>query len=422
MDCQAFKTVCRSVLVLALAVLLCGPAVALDGEPVRVSGFGTLGYSRDNRPDIAPSRDISQVPVDSFATGASWKLDSRIGAQFEYRPNSMFDLVAQVVLSEHFHNDLDSSTELAYLAVKPTAELTVRLGRVNYDAFLMSDHRNVGYAYHWVRPPAEFYGWIPIFSVNGMDAAYSLIRGDSLWRFKAQVGSSKQALPIGSGYEFTASQLLGASVSRESGPWRLKAAYSQFTVGSEVPAFAPLHQGLDAVAAAAIPQVSAEAADLRANLTFGDAKISYVSLGAAFDDGIWLGQTELGLSKASSDAIPHARMAYLAVGRRFGHWTPYLLLGASRPGNDVRVASNNWGALNATLRDPALFTLNATRIEQDSLTLGVRWDFRSNAALKLHWSRSVIKPSGYGLWWRDMAINSQTSSIHQLSATVDFGF
>jgi hypothetical protein len=405
-----------------LAALAVAGGAALADEGLRLSGFGTLGYAGHSRSDIAPARDISQLPADGYRTGASWRLDTRLGVQLEYAVSPSLDLVGQAVLRDHFHADVNSTIELAYAAIKPRHDLDLRVGRINYDAFLMSDHRNVGYAYTWLRPPAEFYGWIPIFSLDGVDAAYHLAADEGRWRVKLQAGRAKVALPIDRGYDFRANNLLGASLTRQTASWRLKAAYSQFTVGSEVPFFAPLHAGLEQVAAAGIPQVSAEAADLRRNLGFAGTKVTYTTLGAAYDDGVWIAQAELGRSTASSAVVPHGSMAYASVGRRFGDWTPYLLLSASRPGNDRRAAANSWGAFDATLRDPALFVVNATRIEQRTLAVGARWDVHRQAALKVQWEHTHIQPAGYGLWWRDLALKDRKTPVEQVSATLDFIF
>lgn len=412
---------CRTLCVAACITwtFLAGSAAA---EGLRIAGFGTLGYVADNRSDIAPARDISQRPASDFQTGNGWKVDSRIGLQLEYGVTPNLDLVGQWVLRDQFHGNADKATELAYLAYRPRDTIDLRVGRISYDAFLMSDHRNVGYAYTWVRPPLEFYGWIPVFSVDGADVAYRWPGDEGHWRIKLQAGRGRTAIPIQRGYDFAADRLLGVSLLRESSRWRFKAAYSQFTVASEVPAFVPLQAGLDQLAAAAIPLVSAEAADLRRNLSFQNARVGYATLGAAYDDGTWFAQAELGSTTASAAAIPHGRMGYASVGRRFGDWAPYLLRSTSRPGNDVRAAANNWGAFNATLRDPGLFIVNTTRIEQDTWSLGVRWDFQRSAALKLQWDRTTIRPSGYGLWWRDLALNDQRRSIDLLSASVDFAF
>jgi hypothetical protein len=143
-------------------------------------------------------------------------------------------------------------------------------------------------------------------------------------------------------------------------------------------------------------------------------------VGAAYDDGVWLAQTELGHTTSTSDIVPHGTMAYVGGGRRFGDWLPYVLLSATRPGSQLRTAANDWGAFNSTLRDPAIFTVNTTRMDQNTISLGARWDFSSRAALKLQWDSTLVKASGYGLWWRDPAVNGSSNRINLFSLNVDF--
>ena len=405
---------------LVFLVSLCNLARADDG--LRVGGFGTLGYADDDRSDLSPNRDLSQRAKNGAATGASWRLDSRLGLQLEYGVNSSIDLVGQFVLRDQFKSDIESVTELLYLSLRPQIRLDLRLGRINFDAFLMSDHRNVGYAYSWVRPPAEFYAWIPIFSMDGVDAVYKFQSNDARWRIKTQVGNSSVSLPIVNGYKLNAQDMLGMSVTRQTDLWRIKASYSQLKIGSDVPAFAPLHQGLDFVVAASIPVVSAEAAELISNLSYKNAKIKYMTLGATYDDDAWLAQAEIAHTATSAQAIPHGDVGYLSVGRRINDWIPFVLISASRPKNKIRTATNDWGTFNSSLRDPAIFAVNQTRIEQRSLSIGTRYDFANQMALKLQWTQSVIKPFGYALWWTDPSRSDKTTRVRQVSATFDFTF
>jgi len=411
---------------IALLLMLAGCWSAQASDRFRVGGFGTLGYAWDDRNDIAAYRDISQLPKDGYATGPSWLLDSRLGMQLEYNLTPIINLVGQIVWRDHFKASLSSSTELAYVAVHPHPDVDVRVGRINYDAFLMSDHRNVGYAYPWVRPPLEFYGWIPIFSIDGADVAYRMhSANDTSWRIKAQAGNSQFWIPvnsgIGGGYRFETNDLMSLSLTHQSELWRVKLAHSRFSAATEVPAFGPLHAGLDAVAAAAIPGVSTEAADLRKNLSFKGAHISYTTLGFAYDDNTWLAQAELGLSSSTADVVPTSRMAYASVGRRFGDWLPFVMLSTSRP-VQPRSARNNWGGLNATVRDPAVRTANALRIDQNTLSIGARWDFHAQAALKLQWDHSRSNPPGYGVWMRAVDASRRSERLNLFTATVDFVF
>jgi hypothetical protein len=418
---QLFAYFC-SPLFLWLAFLVSVCNLARADDTLRVSGFGTLGYANDDRSDLSPNRDLSQKAKNGAATGASWRLDSRLGVQLEYSVNRSMDLVGQFVVRDQYKSDVESVTELLYLSFRPHTRLDFRVGRINFDAFLMSDHRNVGYAYSWVRPPAEFYAWIPIFSMNGIDAAYNLQSKDVHWRIKAQAGNSSVTLPIVNGYKFKAQNMLGLSVTRQSELWRIKASYSQLKIDDDVPAFAPLHQGLDFVVAVSMPAVSAEAADLIRQLSYKNARIKYTTLGAVFDDGIWLAQAEIAHTATSAEAIPHGEVGYVSVGRRIDDWTPFVLLSASRPKNKVHVATNDWGVFNSSLRDPAVFSVNQTRIEQRSLSIGTRYDFTNQMALKLQWTHSVIKPFGYALWWTEPQRFDKTTRVNQISASFDFTF
>ncbi len=253
----------------------------------RVNGYGTLGFSMDSDDDSAFMRDLSQRA--GRPDESSWKLDSRLGLQASYRFAADLEAVGQLVVRDQESNDWDQSLEWLYGAWRPGAGMEMRVGRVGYDAFLMSDHRHLGYAYPWVRPPIDFYGWIPVFSLDGADFGYAMESADwGYWRIKGQLGQSGLDFPMGDRtYAFDSQLLWSLTLSGESGPWRLHAGYSQIDVDSEIPVEA-LHQGLTMVVDADVPGISAEAEKLRYHTTFEGSRIRYSSLGLVYDDGDWL--------------------------------------------------------------------------------------------------------------------------------------
>lgn len=422
---------CR-IAVAALFVALTVPAIeAQEVEGVRFGGYGTLGYVQDDRKDIVGIRDVSQRP-DSDRGRASWQRDSRLGIQGEYH-GPVIDLVGQVVFRNQVSADAAHAVELAYAAIKPTPLLDVRVGRVGYDAFLMSDIRNVGYAYPWVRPFTEYYGWIPLFSVDGADIAYVIPQGEARWRFKAQAGHSGSGIPIGDGQlDFKTDNLVSLTASRRSGPWETKLGYSTFTSRNEVTpesaggGLAALQQGMADIAlvtATLAPEISREAADLRRQLSFKDARIRYLTFGTAYDDGQWLIQAELARTTSSHKIVPHGTMGYAAVGYRTGDWMPFVAVSASRPGNSLRSASADWSIIGqSATQATAITVLNSTRMDQTTLSLGTRWDFQKRAALKLQWDATRIAPHGYGLLFKDPVLETRSSRMNQLSITLDFVF
>jgi hypothetical protein len=414
-------------LILVLLLPLCAAVHAGEGDALQVSGFGTLGVAQDDRQDMATVRDISQRPHDGSQTGPSWQLDTRLGVQMEYRMSPGTALVGQVVARDRAQADTSDSVEMAYLALQPLPRLGVRLGRVGYDAFLMSDYRHVGYAYAWVRPPGEFYSWIPIFSVDGVDGTYRFDAGGAQWSVKAQAGVSQANVPIGlATFNFETRNLRSVSVTRQSDLWRVKAAYSAFSVGSEVTSLDSLRAGLGKIASATrqlIPSISAEAADLSQQLVFQGSQISYATLGAVYDDGRWFAQAELGRATSSSSIGTRGDMAYIGAGRRWGDWTAFARYSVAQQGNTVRSASADWRVLGLQdVQAKAISVLNATRIDQATLSLGGRWDFHKQAALKLQWDATQVKPHGYALWWHDEQIGASASRVNLLSATLDFVF
>ncbi len=61
-------------------------------------------------------------------------------------------------------------------------------------------------------------------------------------------------------------------------------------------------------------------------------------------------------------------------------------------------------------------------MEQDTLSLGVRWDLHSRAALKLQWDSTRVHDGGYGLMWRAEGKNRGDDRIDLVSITLDFVF
>ncbi len=410
---------------LPLFILIMLPTWA--SEILSVSGFGTLGYQADNRSDVATIRDLSQRPKDGYATGPTWRLDSRLGVQIESRPDPRVDLVVQGLAYDHYKANLNNTITLAYAALRPTVNWNIRLGRLGYDAFLMADYRNVGYAYPWVRPPTEFYGWIPIFSVDGADAAYHFSGSDGIWSLKAQGGKSQVWMPInggiGGGYHFKTDNLATLSASWQSASWRVKGAYSRFTSASDIPLLAPLQAGLAQVASANLPATSAQAADLLQHVSLEGARISYTTLGATYDDNTWLIQAEMGHTTATADIVPQGNMGYASLGRHFGAWMPFFTFSTYRPKSALNDTAYDLGAtLNQGLRDPSVYMANSTRIDQHTLSVGVRWDFTPRAAFKVQLDTMRSHAPGCGLRSISPTLRTQDIHLNQLTATVDFIF
>jgi len=383
-------------------------------NPVRFSGYGTLAYAVDDHDELAMIRDISQRPSDGYLTNESWRLDSRLSAQASYQVNAQVGLLAQAGWRDQVAQDLNSILELGFVKYRPTNRTALRLGRIGFDVFLMSDHRNLGYAYNWVRPPSEYHSWIPIFSVDGVDMSHSFEAGSARWRIKGVAGNSAMAMPIGKeNFKADIGDLYSLTLTRESGPWRMKLGATRYHHNNNLPT-------LEAVSNRLLALGQPEATTIAEELDFKGSK-HFVSLGLAYDDGVWTGQTELGRSYSEHEIASNSKMAYLAVGRRFNNWTPFFMAAISKPNQPVRTSQTHWGSFEP-LHDQVLHIVNSTRFDQKTLSLGLRWDVHERAAVKVQWDHSWIAPYGYATWFRAIPLNTQHSQINVGTVSLDFTF
>lgn len=230
---------------LLTTALACSGALAHDH--LQLSGFGSVAYSHDDGRDIGFMRDITQpVPPDR---DGSWRSDSILGLQAAYRFSPTLEAVSQAVLRHRVDYKPRSIVEWAFVAWRPNEHLDLRAGRMGVDVFLLSDYRNVGYAQPWIRPPREFYGWIPLGSVDGIDAAWKFDLAGMRWTAKAQFGRSATEVPLteDDSFRFRVDRLRDLTLLAERNAWQFKAGYAAFRMGSQ-PDFGPVQSGLDQIA------------------------------------------------------------------------------------------------------------------------------------------------------------------------------
>ncbi len=219
-------------------------ALAEGADTVRISGFGTLGVTDVAAPngwgyrrDLGQSGSTDRTRVD---------VDSRIGLQLNYTPMTQLDFVAQLLAARASPGaTLGDNVEWAFAAIHPTPQLTVRVGRINLDAFLMSDHRNVGFAYLPARPPVEFYGLLPT-SLDGADVSRWLDLGDARWRVKLFAGRGEGG-DRGNNAGVRVSPVFGSSITRESGGLLIRLGATRAGIANAPATLQPLIAGLTAL-------------------------------------------------------------------------------------------------------------------------------------------------------------------------------
>ncbi|MDE2401163.1 MAG: hypothetical protein KGL90_05825 [Burkholderiales bacterium] len=335
------------------------------------------------------------------------RTDTRLGLQANYEVNPQLELTSQVVLRDHVHGSkpLDS-VEWAYVTYRPRDDVAVRIGRTSPDLFLLTDYRNVGFAYPWVRPNVEFYTRLPIYSINGLDAAYEWNLGEARWRIKGFAGGGDAHPTVAAGQPAAKVSLRsghGAVLTREEHGLTLRASVmSAYVSVQNTEAMAQFVDSLNAVQAVPDATVSSQAQALQTQLGLIPGRSTFSELGFSYDAAPWLFSGEVGLVTGPVTGR-NAKSAYLSVGRRFDDVTLYTIAGLTKPSNPAAVAPD-WSALGPGtqyLGQIAAAAANAARIDQHSLALGLRWEFHPQMALKVqldqYWNKHYeLDPSAAG--------------------------
>lgn len=103
-----------------------------------------------------------------------------------------------------------------------------------------------------------------------------------------------------------------------------------------------------------------------------DVTTKFFGLGFGYDDGVWQISSEFARLEING-LMPDTDSAYLSVGRRFGAFTPYSVVGWTESTDDEERSGTALSALNT---------------RRDEYSLGVRWDIHAGVALKLDWTHA----------------------------------
>ena len=352
-------------LIAAAAASACSASMAADGPEFKFSGFGTLSavHSNSDTSDFVGS--IFQPNGAGMTKSWSFAPDSKLGGQVSAVFNPQWSAVLQVVSQHQYDNSYNPMVEWANVKYQATDKLSLRLGRIATPSYLLSESRFVGYASPWVRPPLEAYSVLSITSNDGIDGTYRSQIGGANNTVSAYYGTSTSKIPGGG--KFQAHPGWGISDSVDIGSLTLRAGYTSVKLDTEIPSFTPLFGALNAFA----PQLTQK---YKAN----NWDLSALALGASYDPGDWFVMSELIEFKGDS-VLSDSTTWYVSGGYRFGNFTPYLTYGSTKA--HIKLETDPVGA---SIVNQALLSTTPT---QNTTSVGIRWDFMKNMALKAQYDK-----------------------------------
>ena len=393
-------------LLLLLGFLL-PPTLAGAVEPLRVSGFGTLGVVTSDAGEFSLLRfGINEPGKDN----PNYGVDSILGLQAIQSLTQRIDLTVQVIAREDQSGSAAPRVAWAFMRFAPTGDLEARIGRLRTPFFMYSDSLWINYANPWMRPPEEVYGLNPFSDLDGADLTWKFRTEGIDFELRPFIGHSKLKLQDASA---TLKQVRGLNFSMHH------EAFSLFLGHAESPFSLPWNDPLFNATAQAL--AGSPFAPLVRQIGGEDGYARFDSIGMQWDGNDFLVSAEYARRRANR-YIPSAHAMQLTLGRRWGLVSTYATL--ARQVQDAPVASADLSAAPplAALFDTFLESRNTAR---HSLTLGARWDLHRNAALRFEVSRiHVASESWGGLYPIDLSKSGSPAGrrIHVFGLSLDTSF
>lgn len=378
-----------------------------------LNGFGTLGGTYNSTDQATFIRDKGQ-PDGPRDDGVFWGTDSRIGIQGSWRPSEDVEAMLQVVSKYRYDGSYRPTVTWGFLKYAFTPNLELRLGRLGFDIYFNADSSEVGYAYLWVRPPVEFYLPIHYTYFDGGDLTLRYPLGDGMLKSKLFGGKTDETIASSVGTDYTLDGAMwGGLVEYQLPKWLFRAGFNVSRLDDDYAQLTPL---LGALRMTGVPQAAAVADDLR--LTKGN--YVFLAAGLAYEDGPW--RAMAGITHIDSDnLLSHSALSTtFSLGYRINRWTPYIIY--SRAESDHPRASTGlpniypYALLNAAVDEATSFN----QFDQDTFSVGARYDFAKNAALKMQVDRTHSRNNPSMFWVEADPDWDGNATI--FSVTLDFVF
>lgn len=370
----------RHVYPLLLASAVFAPAAHADdlSDWLKLDGFGTIGAYKGNS-KIAGVRTDSRQSVYSLD---EWRFDgdSQASIQATVNPNGNLKAVVQLISKKDVKGSNQPTVEWAYVSYPLASDIDFKVGRSVAPIFLMSDYRNLNYSQTTARPQAEIYQVNPITYMDGVTLRWDKRMGGGQLQMEGFMGQTKVSV---AGGDVNLKRVKGLSLKWGQDSWSVRGGYSWYNAELNAPgvkANIDMLMGLPAVVCAncktAIPSIA----------VLNGITATIGTIGASYDDGEWIVQGEWAKRDTNTVVITSVSGWNLLAARRIGDFTPFIGTGKY----SVHTAKPNLTpgpyaplALKVQLNylNESLFgTGNGAR---SASSIGVRWDFMKNWALKL---------------------------------------
>ena len=332
---------------------------------IRINGFGSIyaGQTLDSNDTFI-----------GYENELNFENDSLFAVQVTADVSEGLSATAQII--SRGSNDWDAEFEWAYISYDVSENLNLKAGRLRFPNYYYSEFIDVGYAYHWIRPPNDVYA-SELTNFDGMSALYNMYTGDFGHSFLVAYGSRDDFTQVpGNRGDFKDMFAFNYDITYESYSAKFIYLTGELNFGNaQVDALA------DAFAA-----ISDQYVYDHVTLVEDDTSYLGFALNADWGDFFAIGEYALlDFEREYMHAHDETRLM-ISGGYRFDEFTLHYTYSSNETDDPEKVLSD---IPPINIYDPLRLTaagvLIASRGESVTHTFGIRYDFHSSAAAKVEY-------------------------------------
>lgn len=345
-------------------VLLTLPFNAFSKVDFDFSGFGQV---------VVGQLDEKHAKYLGYDDSLSIKPHTLVGLQGELSLSDSLSINAQVI--GYANDNKKSGLEWLYVNYQPTENFQIKIGRNKTPFFNYSDVENVGFSYHWITPPQQVYNDYMFKSFDGIFARYDIPNRFLNLNVEAYWGEYDGDYIIGEDrLSLDLKNLNGFIVNGSFENLSFRASYHEGQGEVEVE---DLSDFISALKSANFNRM-AEQLSLSGDFTF-------YQLGLAYEKLNYFVKTEITQTNPNLFIVPKISAKYISLGYSKAPFVYHLTYAESdvdyqEPVNEIPLGLNaQLDALHFGFEQIVEF------LPKDNLrsyTLGMRWDWKTNIALK----------------------------------------
>jgi len=385
--------------VILYSALLGTSVMSYQARGVELDGYLTAGLSVHNQSQTDGSK---VVYLDEITDDVTFLQDSKFGLQVTADVAENMQAVAQILASAEDDN-YSMDIEWAYLDYTASESTNLRVGRIKQPVFLISDYLEVGYAYPWIRPPAEAYSNMPVDSIIGLQLLYQTRIGDMNFGFQPYFGSNTEGVPGQPTVNFFADNYVGMALRLENRAFTFQMSSFQTDVSTVDTA------GLGNSEGSATLSVASLSWDINNFVGYTE----YTTRDIKADTGTLTpgtGFNALPFDELFSDQDGY----YVTLGYRMGKYLPHVTYAAIDSEPSAGFNPNYYGVDKPGPSQGA---------RQESITLGLRYELNDSAALKMEYQTTELENNAGNLGlYQPFSSGLVEDKMSLLSVAVDIIF